>query len=184
MRLNHLNSLLDQRCAPHSEELVKSSQPIGRPPICLPTDPLRSTPGERTLRPGTGGAMSGIQLKDLPREARGVWPQLKVEPPQSAEQLAAIVNKHLDQARTAAATSGFVDLTLGEKIGAGCLDLIQRCAGSDADHWATVQAAVLYFALSEDGDDDLTSMTGFDDDAEVFNVVVESLGYPDLRIDC
>lgn len=128
--------------------------------------------------------MTVIQLSDLPREARGVWAQLKVEPPQGPEQLVAIVNEHLDQARAAAATSGFVDLALGEQIGAGCLELIRRCTGTTADRWATLQAAVLYFALSEDGDDDLTSMTGFDDDAEVFNVVTAALGEPDLRLDC
>ncbi len=128
--------------------------------------------------------MSSIQLKDLPREARGVWGLLKVHPPQTAAQLTTIVNAHLDAARSAATTSCFVDLALGTQIAAGCLKLIERSPDSDPERWATLQAAVLYFALSEDGDDDLTSMTGFDDDAEVFNVVARALGYPDLQIDC
>ncbi len=37
--------------------------------------------------------------------------------------------------------------------------------------------------LQDDGDDDLSSPFGFDDDVEVFNAVVAALGEPDRALD-
>ncbi|MCB9679726.1 MAG: hypothetical protein H6737_31760 [Alphaproteobacteria bacterium] len=44
------------------------------------------------------------------------------------------------------------------------------------------QIAVRYFVLGDDGDDDLMSPFGFDDDVEVFNAVVERIGLRELLI--
>lgn len=44
------------------------------------------------------------------------------------------------------------------------------------------QVAVRYFVMDDDGDDDLASAFGFDDDVEVFNAVASELGREDLLI--
>lgn len=46
-----------------------------------------------------------------------------------------------------------------------------------------VQVAVRYFVMDDDGDDDLASAFGFDDDVEVFNAVARVLERHDLLID-
>jgi hypothetical protein len=42
---------------------------------------------------------------------------------------------------------------------------------------------VRYFVLNEDAEGDMDSLVGFDDDALVFNAVVEELGHADLVVD-
>jgi hypothetical protein len=40
-----------------------------------------------------------------------------------------------------------------------------------------------YFVMRDDGEDDLHSPIGFDDDARVVNAVLDALGRSDLRVD-
>jgi hypothetical protein len=51
-----------------------------------------------------------------------------------------------------------------------------------ADTHRLVQVAVRYFVMDDDGDDDLASPFGFDDDVEVFNAVATVLGRDELVI--
>ena len=45
-----------------------------------------------------------------------------------------------------------------------------------------IQAACYYFVENDDEDGDLQSVYGFDDDAELLNVILEHLDRPDLAI--
>ena len=45
-----------------------------------------------------------------------------------------------------------------------------------------IQAACYYFVENDDEDGDLQSVYGFDDDAELLNVILEHLDRPDLVI--
>ncbi len=63
----------------------------------------------------------------------------------------------------------------------GLLKTLQR-GGPDFEHRA-VQVACHYFVQEEDGDEDMESEEGFDDDVEVMNAVARELGLDDLVID-
>ena len=58
------------------------------------------------------------------------------------------------------------------------LALLDRTAAEGPRARRLAQVAARYFVLQDDGDDDLSSPFGFDDDIEVFNAVVTALGQP------
>ena len=74
------------------------------------------------------------------------------------------------------------DQPLGEALARGCAAMLARWPELDGRGRHLVQAAVLYFVLETDGDDDLESPFGFDDDLEVFNAVAKALGEPLLGL--
>lgn len=81
------------------------------------------------------------------------------------------------------AAGPFADLELGRALVQRALALIDAiAAGATEVQRRLAQVAVRYFVLDEDGDDDLASAFGFDDDVEVFNVVVQRLGMGELAI--
>lgn len=72
------------------------------------------------------------------------------------------------------------DRELGLALAKGATSLLSS-AVSESTH-RLVQVAVRYFVMDDDGDDDLASPFGFDDDVEVFNAVAIALGRPELLI--
>jgi hypothetical protein len=74
------------------------------------------------------------------------------------------------------------DQELGRALARRVRALLARWPALDTRGRHLVQAAVLYFVLELDGDDDLESPFGFDDDLEVFNAVAEALGEPPLGL--
>jgi hypothetical protein len=62
------------------------------------------------------------------------------------------------------------------------LSLLDQTSTSSAAQRMLAQVATRYFVLQDDGEDDLQSPYGFDDDVEVFNAVVRALGHPELEI--
>ncbi len=75
------------------------------------------------------------------------------------------------------------DHLLGARLVEGALALLDAMSTSANDlHRRLAQVAVRYFVLDDDGDDDLVSPFGFDDDVEVFNAVVERIGLINLVI--
>ena len=71
------------------------------------------------------------------------------------------------------------DHHLGNQLADKALALLDRINGDTCDVDRRLgQIAVRYFVLDDDGDDDLLSPFGFDDDVEVFNAVVHALGEP------
>ena len=122
-------------------------------------------------------------METLPPEAREWWAELVQAAPLSHAELRAAVQAHVARARVEAAASGFVDLELAEGLGTALLSLLDRTvATDDPEAQRLAQAAVAYFALVDDGEDDFASLTGFDDDVAVFNAVAEALGHGDLRV--
>ena len=74
------------------------------------------------------------------------------------------------------------DQEVGELLVQGALALLDAMVGAPPAHQRLAQVALRYFVLDDDGDDDLASPFGLDDDVEVFNAVVDELGLPSLRI--
>lgn len=94
----------------------------------------------------------------------------------SASDLRAAVTAHLALARARAAADPFVDLDRAEQVAAACLALLDAWPRLDDDGRSWLAAACLYFADTDDAEDDFTSLVGFDDDAEVVNHVAARLG--------
>lgn len=101
--------------------------------------------------------------------------QLRATPATSAT-LRAGVTAHLAHARRVAAADPFVDIARAEQVAAACLALLDAWPTLDDDARSWVAAACLYFADSDDDEDDFASILGFDDDAEVVNHVAARLG--------
>jgi len=89
------------------------------------------------------------------------------------------VDRYLVALRERRGADPFLDLATAEKVGAGCMRLIELLerGGSKAAHHA-VQAAVTYFELEEDAEAD-ESVIGFDDDLKVVEVTFSALGWSD-----
>lgn len=83
-----------------------------------------------------------------------------------------------------AATQPHVNIELAEALVQGSLALL---TGLDANQPETelrlAQIAVRYFVLEDDGEGDLTSIGGLEDDRQVFNIAVEALGKPELVVE-
>ncbi|MCA9494763.1 MAG: hypothetical protein KC621_32765 [Myxococcales bacterium] len=68
------------------------------------------------------------------------------------------------------------DLEAGIALVARARTLLERWAELDHRGRRLVQVAVRYLAMEDDGDGDLTSAFGFDDDEEVIDAVERALG--------
>lgn len=101
-----------------------------------------------------------------------------------AGQLRAELRAHGETIRAAAATNEFLDVSLAVRLTEACEALLDEAERADSEPTRhLVQAAVRYFILDEDGEHDLESVCGLDDDAEVCNAVARHLGREDLTIE-
>ena len=84
---------------------------------------------------------------------------------------------YMDHLEGRSADSEFLDLATARRVAVGCQALMTRLGDNPSigQHLA-VQAAVDYFILEDDGEDD-DSIVGFDDDLEVVRVTAEVLGW-------
>jgi hypothetical protein len=119
-------------------------------------------------------------LQELLSDSREVVASLLWEPLFPLDDLRAQVARYgllIDQAGPQA------DLELGRALVQGALALLDAIAAGCTDvQRRLAQVAVRYFVLDDDGDDDLATAFGFDDDVEVFNVVVHRIGMNELAI--
>jgi len=76
-----------------------------------------------------------------------------------------------------------LDVELGRRIGAGLGALIEGVATMDPHQRSRLRGAAEYFLLTTDSDNDVSSPTGLEDDARVFNLVAGELRRADLQID-
>jgi uncharacterized membrane protein YkvA (DUF1232 family) len=98
-----------------------------------------------------------------------------------ADELFGQVDDHLARIEQHAAQDGFVDVELARTLTKRCRRLLESCANKALkDHGHLVQAAVRYFVLDEDGDSDIASIIGFDDDALVIELVAREIGREDV----
>lgn len=81
-------------------------------------------------------------------------------------------------------TNAVVDTATAFALTEGCLALLDHLQNdSSTQTHLLIQLACRYFVLEEDAEGDLDSSIGFDDDAEVFDVVCRYLGRDDLVLE-
>lgn len=113
----------------------------------------------------------------LPSELATQYGRCLQEASRPPEALRSEVEDYLATLRRRAATDAFLDLTTAEQVARGCHELLERLgeAGDEEDHGA-VQAAVAYFVLEDDAEED-GSVIGFDDDLQVVEATFRALGW-------
>ena len=98
-------------------------------------------------------------------------------------ELVALIADYADQIEQVAHTREDLDVNLADCIAKRCLTLLD-------EHWENeseqnrhlIQTACFYFVESDDDDDDFESVFGFDDDAELLNLILLHLEREDLFI--
>lgn len=125
--------------------------------------------------------MSDNFFSNLSPETLSLVQTLLEEPLRSADDLRREVRAY--QARIEAA-EGNADVELGQQIAEACLGMLDMLEHDVSEsHHRFVQLACRYFVEEEDEDGDLDSMLGFDDDAEVLNLVADQLGHPEFKVE-
>lgn len=92
------------------------------------------------------------------------------------------VEQHLRRVEDVALQRDFVDLALAREVGRVLGALLDDSDQYTARERALLAGAVRYFTDHDDVDGDLTSPTGFEDDAAILNAVCVFLGRPELSI--
>jgi len=122
-------------------------------------------------------------IERLPQDSADFFQRLLAEPTLDAGDLWMMVRGHLVALREAEAAEEVMDGRLGKELAEASEQLLYRFPDEDSeDGQLLIQAAIRYFVLNEDAEGDMDSLVGFDDDAQVFNVVVEELGHGDLSV--
>lgn len=123
--------------------------------------------------------------QDLPPEARQFYARLAnastlIPPKRLADQ----VKGYVKLVQATAQDNPWIDVDRVKELARSLMGLLRGLErdGPEFEHRA-VQAAVRYFVLEEDGDEDMESEDGFDDDIEVMNAVANALGRDDLVIE-
>lgn len=114
-------------------------------------------------------------VEQLPPEARASFTRLLNQAVRSPAGLREQL-PHYVEAIERASTQGGPPAALGQTIATGCEALLDAWDGLDEDGQNLARAAVQYFLLPRDGDDDLATPEGLDDDAAVVDVVRRHLG--------
>ena len=133
----------------------------------------------------SGGSLASLSelLERVAPDARQSVARLADEPLRTAAALVAEVRDYVRVVEAAAAKDAFIDAKVAAALAGASVELATRCEAGAAEDRLLAQVAIRYFILEDDAEGDLSSVVGFDDDAEVMNAVVELLGMDDLRID-
>ncbi len=114
----------------------------------------------------------------FPTETRPLVAQILAEPPRSLTALAREVADYRVTVAAARRSSEFVDVELARRIADACDKLLEALPPAPSERQLRLaRIAVRYFVLEDDAEGDLTSVAGFDDDADVLNVVLQELGF-------
>ena len=89
---------------------------------------------------------------------------------------------HLDSLEEQSFSHEFLDLELARSLSQGLTSLIDGAAEYDAEERSLARAAIEYFVLAVDAENDVTSPIGLEDDVRVFNAVCQALGRSALEI--
>ena len=117
----------------------------------------------------------------IPADARDLVTSLLAEELRPVDALRSELDAHLDAIKAAQASNEYVDVSLALRLTDVSRALLDEAEAKDTDDARRLaQAAVRYFILDEDGENDLTSVHGLVDDAEVCNAVARALGRGDL----
>ncbi len=117
----------------------------------------------------------------IPADARDLVTTLLGDDLQPVAQLRSELDAHLEAIEAARARNEYVDVSLALRLADVSRALLDEAESQGNDHARRLaQAAVRYFILDDDGENDLTSVHGLVDDAEVCNAVARALGRGDL----
>jgi hypothetical protein len=135
--------------------------------------------------PRSGDTVAMVEmLPGVPPEAERLFAELLKEGAVPEATLRSELDAHVGEIRAAAANNEFLDVSLAFRLAEVCSALLEEGERQGSEEaWRLVQAATRYFILDDDGEHDLDSVCGLDDDAEVCNAVSEHLGRPDLLIE-
>lgn len=120
-------------------------------------------------------------LDDMPVEYRDRFAELLARPVLDVPALTAELDQYVGAVHQLRALSATIDLGTAERIAEALGALLRAQQGYGEEARRLVQAAVEYFVREED-DEEITGVLGFDDDVQVINAVLRSLGRPDLVI--
>lgn len=109
-------------------------------------------------------------VTELPAEARASFVRILAHAVRSPDGLREQL-PHYVEAIERASTQGGPPAELGRSIAGDCEALLDAWEGLDEDGQRLARAAVEYFLLCRDGDDDLATPEGLDDDAAVVAAV-------------
>lgn len=115
-------------------------------------------------------------LGDLLSDARTVVRRLMDEPPSTVDELSGELVRFEATVRAHATDLSRADWETGLSLVARARALLSRWEALDHRGRRRVQVAVRYLTMEDDGDRDLTSAFGFDDDEEVLDAVERALG--------
>lgn len=122
-------------------------------------------------------------LEALPGALRESVSNFYKLPLTSKDELVALINDYAEEIAFAATRRGDLDVHLADCIHRCCHTLLVEHWDSEGDHRRRlIQTACYYFVENDDDEGDTESVYGFDDDAELINVILEYLERPDLAI--
>ena len=100
------------------------------------------------------------------------------------EELLVAIEKYNQKIELAARNRQDLDINLAHTISQICLNLLDECWENATDiERRLINMVCCYFLEEEDDEEgDLDSVFGFDDDAQVLNIALESIGREDLII--
>ncbi len=126
--------------------------------------------------------MGSGTLEGIPPSAGSTFERLLGASAREPDALRRSVDSYLEAILEAALTRAHLDTDLARKIAKSCHGLIDHLAGAQPQDRRNIVAAVEYFLLPRDGEDDLAYADGLDDDAMVVTAVACSIGRPDLSV--
>lgn len=115
-------------------------------------------------------------LAELPEEARTTFARLMERTVRSPAAMREQIPHYMAAIERAAAAGYGPPVAVGQAIADDCNALLDAWDSLDARNQTVARAAVEYFLLSRDGDDDLATPEGLDDDAIVVATVRRVLG--------
>ena len=120
-------------------------------------------------------------IAGAPNESQQLLRQLAAEPLRPISELAGLLNDYESRLADAQRESEFLDLATAQRIGAQCRALLKLPElETDDERRRIVQLAIRYFVVADDGENDIDSPIGFDDDAAVVAVAARLLDREDL----
>jgi uncharacterized membrane protein YkvA (DUF1232 family) len=120
-------------------------------------------------------------LKEAPDEARPHLERLLDQPLRGPDEIRVELDRYWEKLEAHRDEYEFLDIGTAWTLVSQCRRLLLWLEEeSSPDRTRLVQAAVRYFIKSNDGESDLSSPIGFDDDAEVVETVAVVLGREDL----
>jgi hypothetical protein len=99
------------------------------------------------------------------------------------KELTLLLEQTMEKTRELAMNSARIDLRLAEEISSRCRLLLEHYDEFTPQEQAFVIGAVRYFVVDDDPFSDDTFASGFDDDAQVINHVLEHLGIEGMYIE-